>query len=154
MNSFHRHPAHSPPRDHANGPVIVHVTFSVYPRRDILAAAAVHAALVAAWRESTAWVVGYYMIMPDHVHLFCAPGYPVGFSVRRWGGRWKRLAGLKLKVLQRAFETDCWDTQMRSADHFRRKAEYAQQNPVRRGLVTDWQQWPFQGTIAEIFWLT
>jgi hypothetical protein len=25
------------------------------------------------WRAADAWLVGYFMLMPDHLHLFCAP---------------------------------------------------------------------------------
>ena len=150
---FHPHPAHGSRNVHCSGPVILHVTFGVYPRRNLLASPEVHAALVDAWRRNGAWAVGYYVIMPDHIHLFCTPGHPEGFSVRHWGGRWKRSAGLALPVLRRAFQQDCWDTRMRSADHFHRKTEYVQQNPVRWGVVADWRQWPYQGTINELLWL-
>jgi len=34
----------------------------------------VHDLLCSVWREATAWLVGRYVIMPDHVHLFAAPG--------------------------------------------------------------------------------
>ena len=33
-----------------------------------------HASLVKLWREeATAWLVGFHLLMPDHLHFFCAP---------------------------------------------------------------------------------
>jgi len=36
--------------------------------------AAVQSTLVSLWREeATAWLAGFYLLMPDHLHFFCAP---------------------------------------------------------------------------------
>src|SRR5256885_6005252 len=31
------------------------------------------AAILNAWKTADHWLVGRYVIMPDHIHLFCAP---------------------------------------------------------------------------------
>ena len=31
-------------------------------------------ALVASWKAADFWRVGRFVLMPDHIHLFCAPG--------------------------------------------------------------------------------
>jgi len=54
-------------------PTIVFVTVCSRKRRPHLANDSVHNALRESWRAATAWLVGFYLIMPDHVHLFCAP---------------------------------------------------------------------------------
>ena len=54
-------------------PTIVFVTICSRKRRSQLANDSVHNALVESWSTAVAWLVGFYLIMPDHIHLFCAP---------------------------------------------------------------------------------
>ncbi len=148
-----RHPAHRPTVRLNNRPVIVHVTVNVTHRREILANRSVHDALLNAWAEADHWVVGTYMIMPDHLHLFAAPGrlsYP---AIRQWAGYWKRVAGEGLPLLKSAWLKDCWDTQMRNLEHYRRKLEYVRENPVRKGLVERSEDWPHQGAVVNLDWI-
>ncbi len=67
-----RHPAHGVLAC-AHAPTIVFVTACTRNRQPWLANAAVHALLRAVWTEADAWLVGRYALMPDHLHLFCAP---------------------------------------------------------------------------------
>lgn len=85
-----RHPAHPPPVRRHNTPVILHVTVCMTDRRPLLLARdAVHDALHTAWDDAQAWVVGYYLVMPDHIHLFCAPGDHAPPTVKAWTKYWK-----------------------------------------------------------------
>jgi putative transposase len=112
-----------------------------------------HVAMLDAWRQATQWKVGEYMIMPDHVHFFCAPGvweYP---PIRRWAGYWKRLVGKNDPDLKGVFQNDCWDTQIRDRNHFDEKLSYMRLNPERRGLVPFSDAWPYGGHVFEVHWL-
>jgi hypothetical protein len=68
-----------PSREHpAHGvliidPAIVFVTVCTKHRQPWLANAIVHGVLQHAWKGAHAWLVGRYVIMPDHIHLFSAP---------------------------------------------------------------------------------
>ena len=110
---FFRHPAHPPPVRRHNEPVIVLVTVCVACRREILNQAPVRDALLSAWHDAGDWVVGTYVVMPDHVHVFCAPAGEASCSPRHWAGYWKRQAGEREQSLRRQFQADCWDVQMR-----------------------------------------
>ena len=147
------HPAHTPPVDRHNRPTILHVTVVVRGSRPILCSESVHDALRGSWEKASQWLVGSYVIMPEHVHLFCAPGTMLPVSVRHCCGYWKRLAGQSHSALGKVWLPDCWDTQMRNAEHYRRKAEYVRENPVRRRLVAHADCWPFQGAMADLKWL-
>jgi putative transposase len=51
----------------------VFVTVCAKHRKPILANPEAHNALRDAWQRAENWLVGRYMIMPEHIHLFCAP---------------------------------------------------------------------------------
>jgi putative transposase len=146
------HPAHPAPVDRHNRPVILLVTVATVNRLPVLASRDSEAALLDAWRRSSHWVVGNYVLMPDHVHLFCGPGVWPTRSVKGWVAYWKRLAGAAECAIKGAFVWDCWDTQMRNQDHYARKLEYVAQNPVREGLVERAEDWPFRGRLNELAW--
>ena len=148
--SLHRHLAHPPPVQRHNQPTVLHVTICTAGRQKILATAEVQAVLVDAWRAAAHWLTGRYVIMPDHLHFFCVPGvidYP---PVRRWAGFWKRLVGKREPALACIFQEDCWDTQMRSREHYEEKVSYIRNNPVRAGLVSVSEAWPFQGKVHDV----
>ena len=149
---FFAHPAHRPPIRLHNQPVILLVTVCAAGRRELLANPEVHEALLAAWRGAGQWIVGTYMVMPDHIHVFCAPSDHLVCGVRRWAGYWKRLAGGLDTRLRRRLQPDCWDVQMRSQQHYLLKLDYVRQNPVRKGLVARSEEWPYQGTVNPLDW--
>ncbi len=148
----HCHPAHFAPVRRHNEPVILQVTVCVSGRRPILPSEAVHKALLAVWQDDRYWRVGEYVVMPDHVHLFCGPRTFEGYPVRRWVGYWKRMLGKIDPALKHVFQEDCWDTQMRDRSHYDEKLSYVRQNPVRRGLVAKSEDWPYQGGIHDLPW--
>lgn len=147
------HPAHPSPVRRHNEPVILHVTVCTADRRELLANQTVHAVLRDAWDQARKWLVGYCMLMPDHMHLFCAPGCWDPPAVKVWGRYWKWLVSQAVPVLHGQWIPDCWDTQMRSQEHYVRKLEYVAENPVRKGLVERSENWPYQGTMNELPWI-
>jgi len=67
------------------------VTACTHRRRPILAATVVTAILTGEWRtaeERHGWLVGRYVIMPDHVHFFCAAEHNAK-SLSVFVGAWK-----------------------------------------------------------------
>ena len=56
------------------GPNWVFLTVCTAGRERWLAQPAAQRALHAIWEQpATAWLVSDYLLMPDHLHLFCAP---------------------------------------------------------------------------------
>jgi REP element-mobilizing transposase RayT len=71
---------------------IFFLTVCVQARRELLASEAVHAVLREVWEtghQRHGWQVGRYVIMPDHVHLFCAAGRHAA-SLSTYVGAWKQ----------------------------------------------------------------
>ncbi|MBT3378788.1 MAG: hypothetical protein HN742_04130 [Lentisphaerae bacterium] len=156
MDSRHaerKRPAHCPVVERHNRASILHVTVCTTERRSVLADESTHATLRACWHDATAWLIGYYLIMPDHVHLFCAPGTWDRPSVASWVTYWRRMCTRHDPALKGIWQSDCWDTQMRDGEHYRRKLEYVGLNPVRAGLVLRTEDWPYQGHIADLPWI-
>ena len=168
-----RRPVHFPPIGRHNQPTVVFLTICAKDRRPLLATPNMHRLLVNAWQMAKAWLVGDYLIMPDHVHLFCAPsGWPPP-SFRSWVKYWKSLVARtwrkegssggggdkdsnrkKRSVVDTRplWQRDFWDTQMRSLDHYRAKCRYVMMNPVRKGLVKNPDDWPYRGSLTGIVW--
>ena len=60
----------------ASGSPLFFITVCTRRRLTVLAQPAVHDILVTGWRNALrvyGWMVGRYVVMPDHVHFFAAP---------------------------------------------------------------------------------
>lgn len=147
-----RRPIHKPVVDR-NGPVIVFLTVCTQDRRPILARDDAAAVVVAAWRAATAWAVGRYVVMPDHIHCFRTP-YTDTVPLPRWVQYWKALASRAWprRDERPVWQRDFWDTQLRRGETYAAKWEYVWSNPVRHGLVSTPQGWPFSGELTALPW--
>ena len=146
-----KRPVHWPPAERHNRSIIIFLTVCTKGRRPILAEERVHAALVAAWAEADHWRIGRYVVLPDHVHLFCAPWDWPPPPLKTWVTYWKRLV-TKETGLRGIWQEGFWDTQLRHHESYGAKWDYVQQNPVRHGLVHDASAWPYQGEIEVLYW--
>ncbi|NCD23459.1 MAG: hypothetical protein EOL90_11050 [Spartobacteria bacterium] len=175
-----RHPAHHPPIERFNEPVILLTTVCAQNRQPVLACEAVHRICREVWKAADFWRVGRYVIMPDHIHLFCAPGRIPMPSMRQWVEFWKsQIARHFPSILggptsvsavsvsnpdgtepvppegretHKLWQRDYWDTQMRSRAHYDEKWVYVRINPVRQGLAGTPDEWPFQGEVFPLAW--
>ncbi len=112
-----------------------------------------HLLLRETWKAADHWLVGRYVIMPDHVHLFCAPGDIATRPLANWVRYWKAAISKATESAAGAlWQTDFWDTQLRKNDRYAAKWEYVRNNPVRAGLVTKTEEWPYQGEINLLHW--
>ena len=149
-----KHPPHFPATERHNTAAIVFVTLCTKDRKRILADSAAHDVLLSAWQTQPSWLVGRYVIMPDHVHLFCSPAECPPRSLATWIKFWKSLCAQgwsqpnQLPIWQRHF----WDTQLRRGESYDDKWEYVVENPVRAGLVKRSEDWPYQGELNVLPW--
>jgi len=134
-----------------NRSIIVFLTVCTKDRRPLLANRQMHAALQDAWVAAGNWRVGRYVVLPDHVHLFCAPGAWPPPALKPWVIFWKRLVALKTE-LAGIWQEGFWDTQLRHHESYGAKWDYVQQNPVRHGLLRDASDWPYQGELEILDW--
>ena len=146
-------PVHQPILWPQDGQVVMYLTVNAKARKPIFARPDVHELLVDTWSTADFWLVGRYVIMPDHIHILCAPGRPDA-PLSRWVQFWKSMASRAWPRPEEkpVWQRDYWDTQLRPYEGYEEKWEYIRMNPVRRGLVTDPADWPFAGEIHPLDW--
>jgi putative transposase len=124
------------------------VTLCTNSRRQLLANDAVHSAVVEyGWEAARRGIaLGRYVILPDHIHLFVAGD--VDFDLGIWVRVLKRVvaaavSGGRGQLWQRGFFDH-------NSESYSEKWDYVLENPVRAGLVTSPDEWPYQGEIVAI----
>jgi putative transposase len=149
-----RRPAHFPVVKQFNRSSIIFVTVCTKDRQPLLANPLAQETLIAAWKEASFYLVGRYVLMPDHVHLFCAPGVWPTESLARWVRMWKSVAARRWpgQFAEKLWQREFWDTQLRRGESYSAKWKYVWNNPVRAGLVADPSEWPFQGELNLLRW--
>ena len=84
-----KHPIHLDVQNRRDTPLIVYLTVCTKRRKPILANPETHELLRGAWRDARSWLVGRYVVMPDHIHLFCAPEESERQPLLQWVKYWK-----------------------------------------------------------------
>ena len=128
-------------------PPLYFVTFNTYRRKRLLANAGVHRKFVEFARagEERAVAVGRFVIMPDHVHLFVSDSSDGTLS--QWVRLLKRYLSKGIASAPPHWQKGFFDHSIRHSENYSEKWNYVYQNPIRAGLVTDADDWPWQGQI-------
>lgn len=71
-----RRPAHFPTVTIGFQSIIIFLTVCTRQRKPLLTNDGAAQLIIESWQAGSFWRVGRYVIMPDHIHLFCAPKYP------------------------------------------------------------------------------
>ena len=132
-------------------PTIVFLTVCTKDRQPWLTCKPVQAALAKIWQNTDTWLVGDYLLMPDHVHLFCAPRDPQ-VTLQRWVSYWKREFSCLHLPEAGEWLRDFWETRLRRSENYTEKWNYVRENPVRARLVGKPDDWPFQGRLHMLPW--
>lgn len=133
------------------GPNWVFLTICTDNRERWLAQKSVQHALHRIWENSaTAWLVSDYILMPDHMHLFCAPR-DLRFTIERWIAFWKDRFAKEHRDTGR-FQEGGFHRRLRNDESYAEKWQYVRENPVRLGLSEKPEDWPYFGRVHEIRW--
>ena len=131
------------------------VTFCVFRRAPAFAdppAAADARETILSYRERGFYYLPSYCVMPDHIHLLIIPLCPtrhlsrivatlknaIASRFRRRGSHVKWQFGYHDRILRRSESTSDIST-------------YIMMNPVRKGLVADYRDWPYSGIVDRWF---
>jgi len=123
--------------------VIYFVTLCVAGRKPILANYETLRAVRNAARSLKNWRVISAVLMPDHLHAVVTPTADRGARLGDCSAALKRWIRQELQASWR-WQPGCFDRLLRSDESLHNKWLYLQENPVRAGLVRDWQDWPYR----------
>ncbi|MEY4667837.1 MAG: hypothetical protein RL518_536 [Pseudomonadota bacterium] len=144
-----KYPYHSPmnPLQENN---LIFLTVCTRGRVPWLESDIAHHVLRELWLDCSHWIVGPYILMPDHIHLIAGPASSQTSSLTDWTAWWKRMSARRFDDLTVGWQKGFWDTRLRSPRHVAEKRDYIRLNPVRKGLVNESSEWRFQGVIYTI----
>jgi putative transposase len=137
---------------------IYFITVCTAARKPILAQPAAFAILHAEFESAPSrygWSIGRFVVMPDHLHFFCAErGSVAPTSLSRFIGGFKQWTSKGIAQSQIArpplWQREFFDHLLRAEESYESKWRYVLENPVRAGLVQRSQDWPFGGEVAAL----
>ena len=132
-------------------PSIVLLTVNTLHREPWLSNDRAHLLLREVWRDATAWLVGDYILMPDHLHLFCVPR-DAHFTIEAWIAYWKSQFSRKYAQPRCRWQSRGWHRRLRQEEKYSESWLYVWENPIRKGLVKDSKEWPYWGRIHTLPW--
>ena len=126
------------------------ITFNTHRRAPLLANAAMHKRFLdfCAKAVERQILVGRYVLMPDHVHLFVAGAQE--FDLAAWVRILKLSLSSGIPVPRPHWQEGFFDHLVRRGESYAEKWEYVRQNPVRAGLVRTPDEWPYQGEFTAL----
>jgi REP element-mobilizing transposase RayT len=118
------------------------ITINSLPRgEDRLCKEGVAAALldgVRAYHEKGTWHARLALVMPDHLHAVLSfnPAKPMKAIIASWKGYQAKQHGIE-------WQADFFDHRLRTDEETAETLAYIRQNPVRKGLVSRSEDWPY-----------
>jgi REP-associated tyrosine transposase len=132
--------------------VVVAITACVQDAKFLFSDAIVVDACVYSLRAATnrfECTVPVYCFMPEHLHLVIRGASPVADT---WAAMtaFKQRSGFWIARHRAdfAWQKDFWDHIVRGDEDLYAQIRYIAENPVRRGLVEHWNEYPFTGSLG------
>jgi putative transposase len=94
-----------------------------------------------------AFAIYAYCFMPDHLHLVLAATHE-GADFQRFMANWKQRVGYhyKQRTGECLWQESYFDHVLRDDEETDRAMRYVLENPVRKGLVTRFEDYPYAGS--------
>ena len=92
----------------------------------------------AIYQEKQRWYVQLLLLMPDHLHALISfpAAQPMAVVMRAWKHYLAKQHGIH-------WQRDFFDHRIRQDESHEEKTTYIRNNPVRAGLVTKPEDWPY-----------
>jgi putative transposase len=87
-----------------------------------------------------------YCIMPDHLHLLLKLNDGYGKTLQNWVAAFKRYTARLLNQLENItplWQNNFYEHVVRTDESMKGIAEYIVHNPIRKNMVSDWQEYRF-----------
>jgi len=149
-----KHLPHLPPMEFHNQTIFQYVTVCANKRRPILARPEIVQLLLNCWSNANHWTVGRWIVMPDHLHLFCTPAKFPRTPLKQWMQFWRNESTRHWPFPDEKpiWQSDYFDRQLRSGESYHQKWLYVWENPIKKNFVKKPEDWPFQGEMNVIQW--
>ncbi len=149
-----KRPAHFPTVTIGFKSIIIFLTVCTRRRKLLLANDETARLIIESWQAGDSWRVGRYVIMPDHIHLFCAPNTFPPQPLKKWIVYWRNhvTRAWPHRAQVPIWQRDFWDRQLRRSESYAEKWQYVVNNPVRHGYVHRAEEWPYQGELNVVEW--
>jgi len=149
-----KHLPHLAPLEFPNQTILQFITVCSSSRRPLLARPEIVELLVDAWRKADRWLVGRWVVMPDQLHLFCAPGTFPSLPLKSWVQFWRNDCTRRWphSTEKPIWQPDFFDRQLRNGESYTQKWLYLWENPIKQGLVKTPEDWPYQGELNVLPW--
>ena len=92
-------------------------------------------------RDERSYRLDAYCLMSNHVHVVFKPFFPLSSIMKTLKGYTAFQANRLLGRSGAFWERESFDHVVRNAEEFERIVRYVLNNPVKAGLVAEWQQW-------------
>ena len=111
--------------------------------------AALFADILASAAAKADCIVPVYCFMPDHQHLIIT-GIGQGSDIWKTIVSYKQRTGFFLSVYHPhlRWQKDFNDHVIRTEQNIANEVRYILDNPVRKGLVCSWEEYPFKGSVG------
>jgi putative transposase len=147
-----REKVHHLPREFYRGEISIAVTICLHNREHVLINHAIVDPLVeilADAAERTGCIVPVYCFMPDHHHsvIMGTDDFSDGWETIC---DFKQRSGFRLRTQACGvrWQKNFYDHIMREREDLAVHARYVLENPVRKGFISRWEDYPFSGSIG------
>jgi REP element-mobilizing transposase RayT len=123
--------------------VVYFVTICVEDRKSVLANQNAFLAFKKAAAKLRDWTVLAAVLMPDHLHAIVAPTRDREAKLGNFSAAIKRWIRQDLDASWE-WQRGSFDRLLRSGESIQDKWLYVEENPVRAGLVSRWEDWPYR----------
>jgi putative transposase len=109
----------------------------------------IEAVLTTIRRSATAhdFAILAYCFMADHIHLIVS-AVSESADLQKFVAKWKQSSGFayKQRTRESLWQTSYFDHVLRDDEETSRAVRYVLENPVRKGLVAEFSDYPFSGS--------
>ena len=110
------------------------------------------------YRDARVYTLVAFCIMPNHVHMVCTPlpgqnerYRPLASIMQSLKRYTAREASLALRRGGTFWQAESYDHVVRDAAELERIVSYVIHNPVKAGLVAEWEDWPWTYCASDWF---
>jgi REP element-mobilizing transposase RayT len=102
------------------------------------------------YHSSRRWWPEIVLLMPDHLHALIRFSWSSKNGMNSVIAAWKRYTARQLGIV---WQRDYFDHRIRSDADYSDKWQYIQNNPVRKNLVENFQDWPHVWRPRGVGWM-